>query len=737
MRAKDCLSLGLGISLTFLVLVGTAQGRNPELSFWTKNLSGNEPAGETWNDSTQEIAVVGSTVHVLYWSHKADIGWRLYYRRSTDGGQTWQPPILLHDPQTAGGAADRQRGCKYLAVDGTTVHVAYAKYPGNNAILMYRRSTNGGASFEAARQLDPAVGDSYWWINHTYIAASNGKVTIAFQYQAYDGANRALRLLNSADGGATFTARTEADSGHRYLNIAPVDLKRDNDRIWLLYILDYEEPYGIRWSSALFLATSLNGGSSFTHNRCTTPSTHPDTGGRYLTYKVQAASYSPNLAVAGNNVYVVWTQNDGYYDDPSTIALYLRRSTDQGLTFAAPQKLAQNRLNGLGDMEVGQEAIAALANYAYVVFLTSDGLVHFRRSDNSGASFYSRQELGSEAWWPNLVVDPTDGAKVHVCWVYSYRYSNNGGASFSNPVVLMPYGGAHAEETGVQMALGAGDSKHFTLPLKYYTAAYGWGDLDIFYRQLTPVPPSAPGKQALYTYSDGDAGRYDSMEVAGSAWLNLTSKITGEVWVKPQAGGVTTGTTTYTKYIFAKLLEAARPFVAGATPTYALGTCDYGDGRRQAVAEITTADGSFSVSAGYWNPVGLVPDDAWTHLAFTYDATAAGNNFKLYKNGQLIAETHASGNLQTGPGNFYAGVWGRWAQTELRLWNRVLSQAEIQANMTRSLSGTETGLNAYWTFNRSTKDLTGHGNDGILLYQESYVSPGSGLEGSINYLLLN
>ena len=78
----------------------------------------------------------------------------------------------------------------------------------------------------------------------------------------------------------------------------------------------------------------------------------------------------------------------------------------------------------------------------------------------------------------------------------------------------------------------------------------------------------------------------------------------------------------------------------------------------------------------------------------TYDAEAAGNNLKLYKNGQLIISTRATGNVATGTGNFFAGnIWpaynGGWEMDELRLWSKTLSQNDIKANMYRKLAGTE------------------------------------------------
>jgi hypothetical protein len=733
--------MALWILGAILLLAGPAQAHNPNLSNWTINLSGDEPAGEIWHDLIQEIEVVGNTVHVTYWTYQqGGTSNRLYYRRSTDGGQTWQPKILLYDTEPGGSGNTAERGWKYLAVDGTSVHVAYAQYHAGTCALMYRRSTDNGASFEGARQLAPTDG-GYWWIRETRIAASGGKVTIAFSYTAGDGPPINLAALNSDNGGDSFTAKQVATSGDRSLYVRLGDLKRVGDRIYLLYTKDLEVGYAGDWNSPLYCAASLDGGANFTYNRMTTAAPN----GKYYSYQVQEASYSPNIAVDGDHVYVVWTQNDTSYDSNDR-SLYIRRSGDGGLTFGDPQKMAQNQTEGIGDMQLGQETVASKGGYVYVVFMTQDGTVYLRRSTDSGAGFFPLQTMGTGAWWPNLVVDPSNGAKVHVFWWYTYRYSADGGASFTNPVVLMPFVDNAGGQTGVQMALGPGDAKHFTVPLIFNTPAYGWGDRDIFYRRFGPASAPSGQSKALQVYSDGDEARFDCMEVAATDWLNFSSQMSGEVWVKPFAGGQTTGFTDVKKYIFCKLLDDPIPFVSNSqyNKTYTLGTYDYGDGQRQAVAEIGTPDGWFSLSAGYWQPIGLVPDNAWTHLAFTYDAGAGENNFKLYKNGQLIASMTASGSVYAGPGNFYAGAYGRWDIKEISLWNRTLTQSEIIANMKQTLNGTEAGLNAYYTFSDTTKDMTGHGNDGILIYMETFVPaplhpvpPGWATPPAVNSLLLD
>jgi hypothetical protein len=384
--------------------------------------------------------------------------------------------------------------------------------------------------------------------------------------------------------------------------------------------------------------------------------------------------------------------------------------------------MAKNQTDGIGDMRLGMETVAANGGYVYVMLMTYDGsnsIVYLKRSTDSGAAFLPLQTMGTGAWWPNMVVDPANGAKVHVFWWYTYRYSADGGASFTNPVVLMPFVANFGGDTGVQMALGPGDTKHFTVPLRFCTNAYGWGDRDIFYRCFGPVPAPSGRNQAFKTISNYDEARYDCMEVASTQYLNFAARISAEVWVKPQAGGVNTGYTDDKKLILHKLADAVTP---GGNRLYSLGTYTYGDTRRQAIAELRTTDGWYELSAGYWQPIGLVPDNAWTHLAFTYDAWEGENNFKLYKNGQLIASMTATGIVSTGYGNFFAGYYGCWEMNELRLWHRTLTESEINNNMRRKLAGTEPGLNAYYPFSDTTKDMTGHGNDGIVIYQESYVA---------------
>ena len=462
---------------------------------------------------------------------------------------------------------------------------------------------------------------------------------------------------------------------------------------------------------------------NFTSTRISVPSAN---GSHKANPHLQDYHYVPKIAINGSTVSVIWTGqvSNGLEPAADIQSVMYSRSTDSGMTFAAPVNLSKGALPDTIAFQAGQETLVAKGDYLYTLFVSTGGNIYLRRSADSGGSFSAPRELTSpgeqnigSGWWPVISTDPTDpgGAKVHVLWnTPTYCFSSDGGSTFTKPVLVSPeysYSGSMVSRTNrPAMAIGSDGKIHFTFEGRYYLNKYH--DFDIMYRGISSQPAPFTTRMALRLQSSREESRYDNLQVPSSQYLNFTTTFTAEVLVKPSAGGNTTGTTSVVKPVFFKMKDYM------GRSSYALGTWDRGN--RQAVGSISTTDGDFwaaPASAGE----GLVPDDVWTHLAITYDAAGGPDNFKLYMNGQLIHAVTATGALLTGDGQFFMGYYGNWEIDELRLWNVVRDQAQIADNMTMSMVGTEPGLTACYTLNGSTKDITGHGNDGILMYKEEYV----------------
>ncbi len=154
-------------------------------------------------------------------------------------------------------------------------------------------------------------------------------------------------------------------------------------------------------------------------------------------------------------------------------------------------------------------------------------------------------------------------------------------------------------------------------------------------------------------------GGSSEVDVPDANSLDLTSGMTLEAWVKPASSSPTwkaiVDKNTDRYYLMASSDTSGYPAV-GATFT----------------------SGNLNVYGAQTLPVGV-----WSHLAGTYD----GSRLRLYLNGTQIASTAHAPSLTTStdPLMIGADVYGEFFQgtiDEIRIYNRALSAAEIQADMT-------------------------------------------------------
>jgi len=122
----------------------------------------------------------------------------------------------------------------------------------------------------------------------------------------------------------------------------------------------------------------------------------------------------------------------------------------------------------------------------------------------------------------------------------------------------------------------------------------------------------------------------------------------------------------------------------------------------------------------------IEPDSSFVHLVTTFSVSSG--KIKNYVNGVLSGETSMFPNTPISPNDnpFIIGnaPWDMLSfqfygdMDEVRVWNKALSPAEINAAMYHELSGTEPNLVAYYNFNEaagsSVPDSGPNGFDGIL-----------------------
>lgn len=114
------------------------------------------------------------------------------------------------------------------------------------------------------------------------------------------------------------------------------------------------------------------------------------------------------------------------------------------------------------------------------------------------------------------------------------------------------------------------------------------------------------------------------------------------------------------------------------------------------------------ISGSGYTSTTVVADETWHHIALTYDKTQA-SKYKLYVDGKLDQSFNLTTTLNTATDvkvrlgarvdgqKFFKGL-----MDEVRIWNYARTESEIAGSMNSELTGSPTGLVAYYNFNQGT-----------------------------------
>ena len=285
---------------------------------WYDNRDGNNEiyykrsadGGQTWGTDTRLtnnsadsyhpcIALSGSTIHVV-WSDKRDGNYEIYYKHSADRGSTWAAEMRL----TIGDSSSLDPS---IAVSGLIVSIVWYDIRDGNWEIYYKRSTDGGVTWEADKRLtnDPASSQN------ASVAVSDSMVHVVWgDFRA--SANGDIFYKNSADNGATWgqdIQLTENNAVSRRPSIAASGS--------LVHIVWYDHRSG---DNEIFYKRSADGGITWGNDTQITNSL--------------GASLNPSVAVSGSAVHVVW-----YDTRDGDLEIYYRKSDDEGLTWGTDVRL--------------------------------------------------------------------------------------------------------------------------------------------------------------------------------------------------------------------------------------------------------------------------------------------------------------------------------------------------------------------------------------------------------------
>ncbi len=217
---------------------------------------------------------------------------------------------------------------------------------------------------------------------------------------------------------------------------------------------------------------------------------------------------------------------------------------------------------------------------------------------------------------------------------------------------------------------------------------------------LTNGPAWTASGAVFEMTAPGNALAFDGVDDSADAPSSFSGTLSIEAWIKPSA---ITG--------YHEIVCYGDSGNSGNTAEFRLtpaGNIEYG--QAQPGVSWSAFSSSTSIAPGVWTHVSVVK---------------SGTNASLYINGKLdktgsITNSPTVNRLYIGSRR-YSGSNNQFFKglvDEIRIWNIARTEAQIQADVNRALSGTESGLAAYYRFDHKTgttlTDFTANGNHGTL-----------------------
>jgi hypothetical protein len=290
-----------------------------------------------------------------------------------------------------------------VAVSGSDMFVAWEDTTGGNREILLISSSDG-QNFTAVQNLSHTTGDSF----NPKLTVFGNNVYLVWEDIANTGGGQ-IMFAKSSDSGATFTSAKNL--GNITEDSTNPDVAVSGNNVYVVWeSVDMNSTAGASNSEIKF-AKSSDSGATFTSAKSISNNA--------------GTSAKPNVAVSGNNVYIVWED-----DTAGDTEIILARSTNGGVNFAPSRNLSNSPGESFDPRMAisGRNVYVAWVDYSLGNSTKSD--IMLIRSTNSGANFASAENLSNspgESSDPRIAVSDSN---VYVVWEDTTSETGNGEIKF-------------------------------------------------------------------------------------------------------------------------------------------------------------------------------------------------------------------------------------------------------------------------------------------------------------------
>ncbi|MCE1166105.1 MAG: exo-alpha-sialidase [Bacteroidetes bacterium] len=342
-------------------------------------LTSNSGISSTSYNNARTIAAEGNHIYAV-WHDDRDGNWEIYYKHSSDLGNTWGTDTRLTNFQ-------EYSYYPSIAVFGPKVYVVWEDNRDYSSEIYYKYSTDYGSVWSPDIRL---TNDSSFSI-YPVIAAS-GQVVNVFWADRRDG-NYEIYYKRSVDGGLTWGADTRLTNASE--NSGFVSTTFSGGFLYITWMDNRDGNYEIYFKRSTDIGVSWDSDIKLCNN--------------------SASSVYPSISAFNQNVYVVWQDNRDTNNE-----IYYSKSTNNGVDWGIEQRLSYNfRESKYPSIVVSGEILHLIwqddRDYNYEIY--------YKRSTDNGATWTTDLRLTNDSGESRCPSVAVSGTSVHILWT-DYRYGN-------------------------------------------------------------------------------------------------------------------------------------------------------------------------------------------------------------------------------------------------------------------------------------------------------------------------